>query len=363
MMKILESGVIYRNPMPHVKSRHAYFPSVVRLENGRMVAAFSIGEAFESADLHSYASVSDDGGATWSEPKELSSKVPDFSDFCRISLLADGEIIAIVQRHDRTRPDTGLTNPETQGFTETEFYIQRSRDGETWTTPKRVKEPLVGPSFELCCPIVPLADGTLLFPTSTWQGWDGDRPNGVKMVAFLSKDNGETWDEYVDVMCDPEDFIIYWESRMLQMQDGRILATAWTYDSKQNVDLPDSYVIGDGKSFSKPASTGLTGQTLEPVLLPNGQILSLYRRTDMPGLWGNLSHIEGDAWINDDEMFLWGGKGERLFRTEKNMVENFNVLRFGAPNAFLLDDTTCYVCFWCVEDNVSNIRWLKIDLT
>ena len=73
-MKILDSGVIYRNPMPHVKSRHAYFPSVCKLKNGRLVATFSIGEAFESVDLHSFYSISDDNGVTWTPPKEICAK-------------------------------------------------------------------------------------------------------------------------------------------------------------------------------------------------------------------------------------------------------------------------------------------------
>ena len=34
---ILNTGLVYRNPMPHVVSRHAYFPSVVLLDNGEMI--------------------------------------------------------------------------------------------------------------------------------------------------------------------------------------------------------------------------------------------------------------------------------------------------------------------------------------
>ena len=127
-MKILDTGIIYRNPIPHIYSRQAYFPSVVRLENGKMVACFSIGEAFESADLHSYIVLSEDGGKTWNEPRELYKRVEGFSDCARISLLNSGEIIAMTERHDRHRPDTGLGNPENLGFCETEFYMQKSKD-------------------------------------------------------------------------------------------------------------------------------------------------------------------------------------------------------------------------------------------
>ena len=259
-------------------------------------------------------------------------------------------------------PNQGLSNPETQGFVPTKFYLIRSTDGENWTEPKQIKEPLIGPSFELCCPIVPLSNGKLFFPTSTWKGWDSYCPNGTKMIAFISDDNGESWDEYIDVMCDSKDKIIYWESRIRELKDGRLLATAWGYDSEQNVDLTNRFAIGTEKGFSCVKSTDLKGQTLDPFVLPNGKILSIYRRTDKPGLWANVSYLNDDEWINEDELFLWGNSGIKLFATETNMVENFNVLRFGAPNTIMVDDKTCFICFWCVEDTVSNIRWIKLEI-
>ena len=360
-MQLLDTGIIYRNPIPHIWSRQAYFPSLARLENGTFVAAFSIGQAFESADLHSYASISTDEGKTWSAPQELAPRREGWSDFARISLLPDGSIIGIIQWHDRSRPDTGLTNPDTLGFTETEFSVVRSMDGLTWTAPEKVIEPLVGPSFEMCCPVRPMKDGTLVFPTSTWQSWEGYCPNGTKAVAFISDDNGKSW-SYVDVMADPKDDIIYWESRILQMHDGRLLATAWVYDNANNTDLLNHYAIGSVKGFQPPKSTGLRGQTMEPILLSDGRILTAYRRTDKPGLWGNLSHIEGDEWVNDGEALLWTNQQGKLFATGENMVENFNVLRFGAPNGLQLPDGTCLICFWCVEDTVSNIRWVRVSV-
>lgn len=357
-MKIIDTGVIYRNPVPHIWSRQAYFPSMALLGNGTLVAAFSIGQAFESADLHTYCSVSKDGGATWSDPKEISPRRDGWSDFGRISLLPDGTILGIIQWHDRHRSDTGLGNPDNQGFCETEFSIVRSRDGLTWSEPAALKEPLVGPSFEMCCPVLAVADGRLIFPTSTWKGWDGYCPNGTKAVAFVSEDNGGTWD-YVDVMADPKDELIYWESRIRQLQDGRLLATAWVYDSAKNIDLQNHYAIGTAEGFASPRTTGLNGQTMEPIVLSDGRILTAYRRVDKPGLWCNLSRIEGDDWINEEEALLWINQQGRLFATGDNMIENFNVLRFGAPNALQLPDGSVLICFWCVEDTVSNIRWIK----
>ena len=48
MLNNLKTGIIYRNPHPHLKSIHAYFPSVAVLGNGDLLATMVLGEAFEA---------------------------------------------------------------------------------------------------------------------------------------------------------------------------------------------------------------------------------------------------------------------------------------------------------------------------
>jgi len=43
------------------------------------------------------------------------------------------------------------------------------------------------------------------------------------------------------------------------------------------------------------------------------------------------------------------------------MVSQFNVLRFGAPSLARLDGGGILVAFWCVEECVANIRWLRLE--
>ena len=91
-------------------------------------------------------------------------------------------------------------------------------------------------------------------------------------------------------------------------------------------------------------------------------MLLVYRRIDRPGLWANLSHLEGDRWVNDDEAPIWGAAAQRLTGDSDNMVQNFQVLRFGAPCVARLNDGTIFVAFWCYEDCVSVIRWYKLSI-
>jgi hypothetical protein len=367
-IECLESGLIFRNPKPHLHSIHAYYPSVVMLNEAEMLAAFTLGEAFVATNLRVNIARSLDAGKTWhlEGPIYRSRCEKASADTCRISLMEEREIVAFLMQNDRSREGEGHSNPETLGHVETDLALLRSEDGgHTWSGPHRFEPPLAGSAFEMCSPIVALSDGRWILATSTWREWDGSCPSGLKMVAFISSDRGKSWRDYVDVMMDPRQEIIYWESKIVQLPDERLLAVAWAYNEKKARDLPNQYAIsGDGgKTFSPPMSSGLQGQTLTPIVLDSGKILSVYRRMDDPGLWANISRLDGDTWINQDEAPLWGSKADRLVATSANMTQNFRKLQFGAPFLTPMPNGEIFVSFWCVEDCISNIRWLRLRIS
>lgn len=364
----ISTGIMYRNPVPHVVSRHGYFPSVVALDNGNMVGSVVIGEAFEAANLQTHIVHSADGGETWSEPVPLVARDRHamISDCARLAVFPDGELATMmVQSHRAAHPGAGLANPENMGFVPTDLSVIRSSDyGNSWEAPEPVEPPLEGPSFEACSAIVPLRDGRWIWPTSTWRGWDGYAPNGMKMVALVSHDRGRSWPEYMKIMDGNEQKIIYWEGKVVEMQDGALLSVAWAYDEKNGKDLPNHYALSPdgGKTWSAPRSTGIRGQTLSILRMAGERFLTVFRRMDKPGLWMNSVRLDGDRWINEDERCLWGGEVGALTHRSDNMVQDFNELKFGAPVITRLGDGAVYIAFWCYERMVSNIRWFKIGL-
>ena len=113
---MIATGLIYRNPKPHLRSRQASFPSPALLPSGEMLASFAIGSGFEAADLHTELARSDDGGRNWQLVGAVFNEGTDrpTSANVRISRMPDGELIAFGVRADRSRADEGLTNPDTQ---------------------------------------------------------------------------------------------------------------------------------------------------------------------------------------------------------------------------------------------------------
>ena len=362
-----ETGLIYRNPKPHLESRHAYFPSLAVLPNGTLFAGFDFGSAFEAVDVRSHYSLSADGGTTWSAPTAVSlPNFPEpFSCTCRFRCSPDGTLVGVGALWDRTRAGEGLANPETGGFVETHpFLIRLEEELSKWSEPTWLETPLPGP-FEICSPVFFAPNGEWLWPASTWKDWAGQASHGMQAIVLRSADRGKSWPAWNAVMDGRREETIHWEIKLAGLSDGRLLAVSWTHNAKTGTDLPIHYALSsnDGRSFTAPAPTGLHGQTCTPLVLPDGRVLSVYRRTDKSGLWAQVSRLDGDDWINLEEELLWGGASHAPGVIDPKFATTaMSALRFGLPASILLNDGSVLVAFWCVEDAVSVIRFFKLNM-
>jgi len=364
----LETGIIYRNPRAHLKSVHAYFPTIVPLGGDELLAVYVLGEAFEAANVRVHVSRSTDGGRNWTAegPLAVEPAGEGYSEGAKACRIGD-QVVVLLQRHQRADyPDQGLTNPDTMGFVPTQFLLTTSDDGgRTFADPWPVEPPLEGPEWELCTPVTPLSDGRWLLISSTWMDWSGALPNGHRMVAMVSTDQGRSWPDYLTVMHDPDQPVIFWESKIVEMPDGRLVAVAWVYDQGSESDRPNQFATSDdgGASWSSPASTGMTGQTMTPLVVGPDRLIVLYRRMDRPGLWALDVRLTGDGWNNVAEQPMWGFDAQALTTRQESMVQNFRELKFGAPSLVELDDGSIYVAFWCYENAVSVIRWFRFRVS
>jgi hypothetical protein len=155
--------------------------------------------------------------------------------------------------------------------------------------------------------------------------------------------------------------VIHFEQSMVQLSDDRLLAVCWAYDEKSGKSRPTPYSLSDtrGRAFRARMTTDLHGQTAKIVALADNRIVMLYRRDDRPGLWANLSRIDGERWINLAERAVWTGAKSGMEGSGAS-ADELSQLKFGSPNLLLQPDGSVFAVFWCVEDGVSNIRWLRI---
>lgn len=365
MIKLAEAGIVYRNPRAHLESVHAWHPSVVRTTDGELISTFDLASAGESFDYHTCLSRSSDGGRTWSAPVRLfhDPETRPSTHSVRIGAVSDGQIVGFGARFHRDDPNEGLVNRANLGYVPMDLFLLRSHDaGQTWNGPQPIEPPLVGPSFELCHRIVELADGRWLAPTSTWRGWNGDAPNGMQAIALVSHDRGKTWPEYLSVADQRDRGVVSWEQGLAQLPDGRVVAIVWSFEESTGTSLPNRYTIStDGRTFSQPQENGMRGETAKLHSLPDGRLLCLYRRLDKPGLWANLVRIDGDEWINVEEIPVWQGARSGM-SGQRSSGDELGALKFGYPSMATLPDGKVMAVFWCVEDCLHIIRWAQIEI-
>lgn len=364
MIELVSTGIVYRNPKPFLKAIHAWHPTLALLENGELVAAYDLAEAVGALDYHTYLSRSTDGGELWSEPQRIFGDAASAPcrDAVRISRLSDGTLIGVGWRQQTKHPDTGGWNPETYGVEEGHWFILGSQDGgRTWDAPREFQPPVTGQPYEQCHAIVETRDGRWLLPAGLLRTWEGAAPRGLKALALVSHDRGQTWPEHIELFEDPQGRVIFHEVSLTELPGGRLLSIAWPFNAAAGKTLMQvPYAIApDGSLFTVRGSTGIPGETSKVLSLGDDRVLVLSRRADRPGLWAELARIEGDEWVNLEEAPMWQGSESRMFG-ETDAATELAALHFGFPNLLRLADGDVLAAFWCREDCIHNIRWLRI---
>ena len=363
-MKIVDSGLVYRNPAPHLRAIHAWHPSLVHFSDQKLVCTFDLGQAVESFDYRTYLARSEDGGQTWSTPVRLCDD-PDprrHTHSIRVGKLRDQTLIGIGGRFLRNDDNEGLVNRANLGYVPMELFTIRSSDqGHTWQGPDTFEPPLVGPSFEVAHRVLELSDGRLLAPLSTWKGWNGEAPNSMQAIALVSHDWGVTWPKYISVMDDYAGGLIHWEQSLVELSDRRLLSVAWVVHEPTGETRPNVFAISNnGQTFGQPQPHGTRAQTMKIITLRDGCICALYRHAEKPGLWGAIAEIHGDCWQTLWDGLLWSGPA--YSQRGENTAEDLSGLKLGYPSLIELESGDILAVFWCSEDCVHNIRWIRIQL-
>jgi len=359
------TGIVYRNPKPHLRSVVAYHPSLVPIGENEFIATFDLGQTVEALDYHTVLARSVDGGITWDlEHSLIPEPSPSTTHTIRTARFSDGSLVGLGGLHHRIDPEEGLVNRATFGFVPVDLFLVRSHDaGRSWSPLSRIEPPLVGPSWEICHPVVELSDGRWLAPTATWRGWNGDNPSGEMGVVLISDDAGKSWPAFGCSFDGRETGHSHLEQSVLQLHDGRILSVSWVIDVSTGKNFPNEYSLSSdrGETFTVSLPTGFTAQTCKVIQLFDGRLFCAYRRDDKPGLWATLAKLEGEKWVNLEDKPLWLGADSGM-RGGTSSAQELSTLKFGYPSMKQLSNGDILLLFWCQEDCITNIRWIKIEV-
>lgn len=364
MIEIVAGGIVHRNPLPAIRTRHAWHPTLVPLGGPRWAVGFDLGEAPEAHRYGTRLTFSDDDCATWSPPERvLPAGDPPRSYSVRLSRMGDGAIVAAGAHHHPRRADQGRLNPDTFGYTAMDLMLLRrdGRDGRrgSWSEPEVIDPPLRGTAFETCHAVVELSDGRWILPTCTWMNWDGSAPHGMKGILLVSHDQGRTWPEAIVTMDAWDRRVTHFEQSVVELDGGALLAVAWAYNVDTGETEPTPYAIAtDGRTFDVHGITDLHAQTAKLVRLPDGRILCAYRRHDERGLWLALAELDGTRWRTRSTQRIWNGASGMT--GQHNQAEELSDLRFGFPQMVVRPDGDVQMVFWTRRDEINEIRWMRL---
>jgi sialidase-1 len=361
MIKTAGHKIIYENPIPNLLSRHAYFPGLVELPSGDILALFSIGEAFESA-MKIFVSRSRDSGNSWElegpihKDFEASKMAPGSM---KPTLLRDGTLIALGYGFTRGNPEI-FFNPETGGLPNGANYISFSQnEGRTWTKPEALSLPYPE-ILETSGPCVELENGDIIITGTPFPMWNGTLPSGNKGFLLRSRDKGKTWEDNT-VFYNRKNITPY-ETRACEMKDGRIVIMIWCSGQTQGKNVTNHVVVSNdsGVSWSDPIDTGVQGQASNLLYLKNNKFLAVHCQREVNiGLYVDLVDFSGDEWKIIERKCIWNKAVSAKTRKLSDMGTS---LKFGQPSFLKLDNGDILLAFWATENGQGRILSHRIHL-
>src|ERR1051325_88679 len=131
-LSILDSGVIFRNPLPGHRVINAFYPDVLPLANGEWICLVRVGGALYSPDGMLELCRTSDQGKTWNRQGPVRDRRHDPKPYNYaegfLSQMRDGSIVLRMMRVDVTDPDKLSYNEKTSGMRPFELSFLRSND-------------------------------------------------------------------------------------------------------------------------------------------------------------------------------------------------------------------------------------------
>ena len=224
MIELLDRHVVYENPKPMLRSRHGYFPGIVELPSGELLALLVIGEAFEAVDLATHVARSADGGRSWTLQGPLIDKTARRAPDQRLPQaagparrLAHRARLSVPSRRsraaDRDRRDRRRAARRRRRL----VLDRRGPDVDASAViPRSTPELLEIPSRP-----AQLRSGDIVATAGLFKMPDGTNPSGQFGPLLRSTDGGRTWDDRTRYFDSPDHSIAAYESHVCEMQPGR----------------------------------------------------------------------------------------------------------------------------------------------
>jgi len=370
-MKIVDQGTIFDNPEGHPNRTSACFPAIEMLADGRLLASCQVGPSKNSAASELLFFESFDEGKTW-QPIDVNFNwayqgVPGRPAAGHLAEISPGRLLMTVLWVDRSDPDAPFFHPETEGLLPVKMLLTESADGGyTWSDFREIdSSPFI--QATPTGPIIPLAEGTLIAPFEVNKEYLDPSPWLQKAGVVFSYDGGYTWKDARVAAHDSTRELFYWDQRHALLPDGTILVIFWTYNnvSGRDIDLHWAVSNDSGKTWTKPAPTGIAGQASVPVALGGSDVLLLsVHRYEPPCLRALLSHDGGRTWDEESALVFYEKPMPAIPPADRtaDYLQEMGLWTFGLPTGRLLPNGDVFCVYYAGDAEQTGIYWVRIAL-
>jgi len=373
-LTLVDTGVIFRNPLPGHRVINCIYPHVTVLDNGELFCLVRIGVALYSPDGMIEAFRSSDNGKTWTRQGPIHAR-DKYSYFdATVTKLRDGSLVAGISRVDLSDESKLMFNQVTGGLLPMPLCILRSTDnGKTWTPPKQID---LGDSFQpphnavTYGSVFELPDGTWFHTFETWKHYEDAGPYDLNMYGLFSRDQGKTWGERINVANGAAENRSYSHGQATRLADGRLYITAWTAEPQlQTYSDLHAIVSKDAtcRTWEKPQPTGLPGQSSCAAQLDGKHMVVTYSHRDdpkQPGIKVALSCDAGKTYDKANALCVWDAYGKEALgvpQTDKYPTSH-DAIAYGAPRITALGNGEAMAVWWCTQGSDTHTRWAHVRM-
>lgn len=293
--------VIYKN-----KNVYACFPSLIKLEDGRLLTGFSTRKRASHIDAQGGGKrmLSADGGLTW-QPTDYHYLSPD-------SKSKDGKAVIVNVKGWEEGPENRRAEIEKKGIAVTNIRkgviawqvnqatVGRSTDGgKNWKTEKLVVPDDVADIINFSS--FRSSAGIRLQAVYGKRKVGGKIQTDTEIFFWRSADDGDSW-EFVHMVppAAKKQSISFSEPTVTELPNGNFLAMMRT-----NGNLFSSISTDKGKTWGLPEDTKIKGYPAEMTVLPDGRILCVYGYRYAPmGIRACISRDNGKTWDIQHELII-----------------------------------------------------------
>jgi len=329
---------------------------------GCLLCSFVTQSRLGSNDFVPAIARSGDGGVTWHDENIIWPDLAErWSILASISRSPDGTLLLFGSRTPIDEPGEPFWSDQVQGLKANELiWAGSDDDGQTWSDPQPISLPVAG-AAEAPGPMCVTRDGRWLCCYCPYPTFDpAVRVDRSRVILLVSDDRGQTWRHTQMLRLTAPDSGGA-DARIVELADGRLLATAWHLNLNDHADHPIACAISnDPLNWPATAGIDIMGQSQSTAPLPDGRALIAYtnRKHPQPGIQAALLRFDDDHCLTVHTDIAWH-VDNASHQPAAQDHSHWTDFAFGGPSIVVIEENVALLTCWVHQHDGRGVRYVR----